>query len=167
MKQDKWVRRFSIPSHSTSGKSYTVATDGKGGWGCTCWPWKRTREECDHIREAQAMLAKEIDPKQPKPSEAPYWLFNGQYADGTKEWRLMHLDARDGHWKNSPYFIHKEARPLDRQRPYVLLGSGMGEPCWLAGGKRSAGKFGWHRTLAEAKKAGLAMFDEDKTKGLL
>lgn len=166
MKQDKWVRRWQIPSIHTPGKFHVVAIDKDGNWGCDCWPWKRTREECDHIREAQAMLAKEIDPKQPEPSEAPYWLSNGQYADGTREWRLMHLDARDKHWKNSPYFIHKEARPQDRQRPYVLLGSGMGEPCWLAGGRRGAAKLDWFHTLAEAKKAGLAMFDEDKAKNL-
>jgi len=63
---DKWVRRWSIKSYShPEQEPYTIAVDKDGNWGCTCWPWKRTRQECDHIREAQALQAIENEPGEP------------------------------------------------------------------------------------------------------
>ncbi|MBM4448983.1 MAG: hypothetical protein FJ015_07090 [Chloroflexi bacterium] len=169
---DKWVRRWPIKSYShPEQEPYTVAVDKDGNWGCTCWPWKRTRQECDHIREAQALQAKEqnLENQKPKPPDRtePWWLYDGQYADGTKRWTLLSPDAVSGLSKTTPYFIHKEGHPLDRGKPYALLGSGMGKPCWLAQGRRTAAILGHFHTLNETKAEAIRLYKADQAQGLL
>lgn len=60
----KWVERWSVLSHTSDEKEYTVslADDGET-WGCSCpaWVYQRHRIRdgiCKHIREVQAMLTR-------------------------------------------------------------------------------------------------------------
>lgn len=48
-KQDKWVKRWKVPSSSGNG-DYTVAIDKDGNYGCSCPVWKFRRQECHHIK---------------------------------------------------------------------------------------------------------------------
>lgn len=52
---DRWVHRQTVPSSSTEGKSYVVASDAAGRWGCSCpaWIYDPTRPACKHIRAAR------------------------------------------------------------------------------------------------------------------
>ena len=57
---DKWVKRWSVESDSNPSKSYTVAIDGEGNWGCSCPAWTRSkqmRKDCKHIRRVKAQTA--------------------------------------------------------------------------------------------------------------
>jgi hypothetical protein len=51
---DRWVKRWKVESHSTTGKFYTVALDRNGEYGCSCPVWKFRRKQCKHIREVKA-----------------------------------------------------------------------------------------------------------------
>lgn len=46
----KWIKKWKVPSFSDPEKNYTVslALDGVT-WGCSCWPWRKTRKDCKHI----------------------------------------------------------------------------------------------------------------------
>jgi len=46
----KWVKKWTVPSSSTRGKSYTVAITEDGECGCSCIAWTRNRCECRHIK---------------------------------------------------------------------------------------------------------------------
>ena len=50
----KWIKKWKVQSFTDQEKSYTVsiALDGKT-WGCSCWPWRKTREDCKHITEVK------------------------------------------------------------------------------------------------------------------
>lgn len=55
-----WVLRWQVQSHSNPNRSWTVAVDEEGRWGCNCPQGKyhRDRGPCKHIREVQAGSAK-------------------------------------------------------------------------------------------------------------
>ena len=54
---DKWVQRWEVASHSNPNRTYTVAIDAEGNWGCSCPAWTRhmPRKDCKHIRQVKAM----------------------------------------------------------------------------------------------------------------
>lgn len=53
MQNDFWVNRYEVKG--TSGKTYTVAVNRDGGWGCSCLAWTTQkkingpRKDCQHI----------------------------------------------------------------------------------------------------------------------
>lgn len=51
-----WVLRWQVQSHSNPNRSWTVAVDEEGRWGCNCPQGKyhRDRGPCKHVREVQA-----------------------------------------------------------------------------------------------------------------
>jgi len=51
-KKDRWVKRWQVPS-SDGSKTYTVAVDANGNYGCSCPAWKFRRIECHHIRRVK------------------------------------------------------------------------------------------------------------------
>jgi len=68
---DKWIQRWEVTSHSNPDKTYVVAIDGDGGWGCSCPVWKFRRLECKHIRqvkETQGHTPPKPQREQPKPA---------------------------------------------------------------------------------------------------
>lgn len=52
-KKDRWVKRWQVPSESDPDKTYTVAVDANGNYGCSCPVWKFRRIECHHIRRVK------------------------------------------------------------------------------------------------------------------
>jgi len=48
-KKDRWVKRWQVPSESDPDKTYTVAVDANGNYGCSCPVWKFRRLQCKHI----------------------------------------------------------------------------------------------------------------------
>lgn len=50
---DKWVKRWDVPSSSGT-KTYVVAIDADGGYGCSCPHWTNRRTDCRHIGEVKA-----------------------------------------------------------------------------------------------------------------
>lgn len=52
---DKWVKRWDVPS-SKGTKTYVVAIDGQGAYGCSCPHWTNRRTDCRHIDEVKAGL---------------------------------------------------------------------------------------------------------------
>lgn len=46
----QWVKRWSVPSESNPSKSYVVAQNREGEFGCSCPVWIFRRKECKHIR---------------------------------------------------------------------------------------------------------------------
>ena len=61
MKNDKWVKRWVVPSSSGDGK-YIVGQDAEGNWGCSCPAWTRhvPRQDCKHILDVKAGGGKSI-----------------------------------------------------------------------------------------------------------
>lgn len=55
MMTDKWIKRWKVPSHSSPDKTYTVAVDREGVYGCSCPAWTRNSErpDCKHIKEVK------------------------------------------------------------------------------------------------------------------
>jgi len=55
MRDDKWVKRWVVPSSSGNGE-YIVGQDKDGNWGCSCIGWTRhvPRRDCKHILEVKA-----------------------------------------------------------------------------------------------------------------
>lgn len=49
-----WVKKWQVKSTSSKNKTYTVAQDEDGNYGCSCPAWTRMRRECKHIRMVQA-----------------------------------------------------------------------------------------------------------------
>lgn len=45
-----WVRKWTVPSNSNPNKTYIVAQDNKGQFGCSCPAWKFHRKQCKHIQ---------------------------------------------------------------------------------------------------------------------
>lgn len=52
----QWVKRWECPSESNPTKSYVVAQNKDGEWGCGCPVWIYRRQECKHIRHVLADL---------------------------------------------------------------------------------------------------------------
>jgi hypothetical protein len=52
----RWVEFYSCPSASDPKKSYVVAKDGVGNWGCSCPRWIFFRENCKHIKRVENTL---------------------------------------------------------------------------------------------------------------
>lgn len=51
----KWVKKWNVTSFTDPDKSYKVSIADDGvTWGCSCWPWRKTREDCKHIREVKS-----------------------------------------------------------------------------------------------------------------
>lgn len=52
MANDRWVKRWEVPSSSGNG-TYTVAVDKDDNYGCSCPAWKFRRQECHHIKQVK------------------------------------------------------------------------------------------------------------------
>jgi hypothetical protein len=59
-----WLKRWDVPSSDWK-RTYKVAIDDKGNYGCSCPAWKYQRKQCKHIRRIQAQEQYE----QPRTSE--------------------------------------------------------------------------------------------------
>jgi hypothetical protein len=58
---DKWISRWYVGSDSNPDKTYTVAVDAAGNFGCSCPAWtpsKQRRQDCKHIKRVKAPLAR-------------------------------------------------------------------------------------------------------------
>jgi len=64
MKKDKWIKRWQI--QGSNDKTWTVAIDKDGNYGCSCPRWKFHREECHHIKAVKMGLGSEVT-QQKKP----------------------------------------------------------------------------------------------------
>lgn len=52
-----WINKYEVESES--GRTYIVAQDNTGSWGCSCPAWTRSarsREDCKHIKAVRAGL---------------------------------------------------------------------------------------------------------------
>lgn len=59
MTEDRWIKRWTVPSGTNPDKTYTVAQDRDGSYGCSCPAWKFQRKrlkdgKCKHIRQVEA-----------------------------------------------------------------------------------------------------------------
>jgi len=65
-----WKVRWDVPSESNPSKSYVVAQDGDGAFGCSCPRWIFGRHQCKHINR----VAREIQTGRPalKATVIPY-----------------------------------------------------------------------------------------------
>lgn len=45
-----WVKKWTVPSNTETGKEYIVSQDEDGNYGCSCPVWKFQRKECKHIQ---------------------------------------------------------------------------------------------------------------------
>lgn len=83
---DKWKIRWKVPSESDPDKTYTVAQDAEGEYGCSCPVWKFRRQECKHI---QAVKDGEYSPTDEAPKAEPEIVFanvrqvTSKTSDGT------------------------------------------------------------------------------------
>jgi len=62
MKKDRWVKRWRV--QGSNDKTWTVAIDKDGKYGCSCPRWKFHREECHHITAIKMGLGSEVTPQQ-------------------------------------------------------------------------------------------------------
>lgn len=49
---DNWVKRWDVPG--SNGKTWTVAINMAGNYGCSCPVWKFKRRDCKHIDQVKA-----------------------------------------------------------------------------------------------------------------
>ena len=66
----KWIKKWTVESFTNPEKTYTVSLADDGiTFGCACWPWRKTREDCKHIlylKDNPYMKPREIiDPELP------------------------------------------------------------------------------------------------------
>lgn len=54
MKNDKWVKRWKVPSTTNPDQIHIVALDKDGNYGCSCPVWKFHRKECHHIIQVKS-----------------------------------------------------------------------------------------------------------------
>ena len=72
---DKWIRRWDVPSESDPEKSYVVAQDVDGDYGCSCPAWRfRGRRECRHIEAVKN--GEHPERSEPKKQEPEFVLAN-------------------------------------------------------------------------------------------
>ena len=45
----EYVKQWSVPSRREGQPPHKVSLRKDGGYECDCWPWKKTRRNCDHI----------------------------------------------------------------------------------------------------------------------
>jgi hypothetical protein len=69
---DRWIIRWKVPSESDPDKTYIVARDAEGEYGCSCPVWKFRRQECKHIR---AVKDGEYNPVGEDPKVEPEIVF--------------------------------------------------------------------------------------------
>lgn len=55
----KWIERWEVPS-SNGDKTYTVARDEEGNFGCDCPAYKFRRQVCRHIQEIRGKASVDI-----------------------------------------------------------------------------------------------------------
>jgi hypothetical protein len=65
MKNDKWVKRWTVKG--SNGKEWTVAIDKDGNYGCSCPVWKFRRQECHHITQIMANGGNEMQTREARP----------------------------------------------------------------------------------------------------
>jgi len=60
-KKDRWVKRWEVQG---TNRTWIVALDKNGNWGCSCPVWVYKRQECHHIKLVKMNGAKEIISKE-------------------------------------------------------------------------------------------------------
>lgn len=131
----KWVKRWKVPSESDASKTYTVAEDTEGNYGCSCPVWKFRRQECKHIArvlrempepgelremdEPEIVLANvaEVTPKPRNKLYVPLIPLDDTHFQATLIYDLLHHGVS---WKTckSRYSIAKR-NPMKRILAYV------------------------------------------------
>jgi hypothetical protein len=87
---DKWVSRRYVGSDSNPNKTYTVAVDAEGNFGCSCPAWTRSkqrRQDCKHIKWVKAYLA--CTEGQAAPTPAKRRTPEGEPDPGARAGRLL------------------------------------------------------------------------------
>lgn len=101
----KWIERWYVPS-SDGDKTYTVARDEEGNFGCDCPAYKYRRQVCRHIQEIKGKVSSErVDTNTAK--KLRQW--NVPSSSGKKqEYKVTVYD--DGRWECScPDWIYRRA----------------------------------------------------------
>lgn len=57
-----WINSWEVTG--TSGKAYTVSSNGAGTWGCTCPAWKFQKLSFEERKPCQHILRKQVEQMQ-------------------------------------------------------------------------------------------------------
>jgi hypothetical protein len=116
----KWIRKWDAPSFTNLEKTYTVSVADDGvTWGCACWPWRKTRQDCKHIHDVKnnPRMEPKMDIDPILPSVIPSKEVNKPIYDKTENFIFVPLIPLE------PYDVHMEATIC-----YFLLEHGFTMP---------------------------------------
>src|SRR5271166_6050177 len=93
-----WKNRFDYTSDS--GNTYRIAQNKDTlAWGCTCWPWKKTRN-CGHLRDlglSSQPNNKEVTLKKGSKTAAEMWKFSAElmHSDNDLDMKMEPAQAKE------------------------------------------------------------------------